>query len=70
MAHCDANIVVASMEVEIGVDFRTAHVGEEFGDEWDQVPILLCDFVEVPEVDTELQGAILLLSKEDLCPTW
>ena len=32
--------------------------------------ILPCDLVEVSKVDTESQGAILLLSKEDGCTTW
>ena len=65
MAHCDMNIVVASMEVKLGVDLCTTQLVKEIGDEWNQVPILLCDLVEVLEVDTESQGAILLLSKED-----
>jgi len=67
MACCDVNIVVASMEVELGVDLCTAQLVEEVGDEWDWVPILPCDLVEVSKVDKESQGAILLLSKEDGC---
>ena len=43
---------------------------EEVGDEWDWVPILLSDLVEVSEVDTESQGTILLLCKENGCATW
>ena len=42
---------------------------EEVGDEWDWVPILLSDLVEVSEVDTESQGTILLLRKENGCTT-
>jgi len=34
------------------------------------VSILPSDLVEVSEVDTESQGAILLLSKEDGCTAW
>src|SRR5882724_11869963 len=70
VAHCDANIVVASMEVKLGVDLCAAQLVKEIGNEWNQVPILLCDLVEVLEVHTESQGAILLLSKEDWCTTW
>jgi len=70
VAHCDANIVVASMEVKLGVDLFTAQLVEEVGAEWNQVLILPCDLVEVSEVHTELQGAILFLSKEDGCTAW
>ena len=70
MAHCDANIVVASVKVELNVDLCTAQLVEEIGDKWDQIPILLCDLVEVSEVHTESQSAILLLSKEDGCTAW
>jgi len=70
VASCDVNIVVASTEVELGIDLRISQLVKEVDDEWDQVPILLCDLVEVSEVDTELQGAILLLGKEDGCTTW
>src|SRR5882724_5331305 len=69
MAGCGTNIVVASMEVELGVDLCTSQLVEKIGDQWDQVPILPCDLVEVSEVDTELQGTILLLSKENRCTT-
>src|SRR5882724_9732130 len=70
VAHCNVNIVVASMEVELGVDLHTAQLVKEVGDERNWVPILLCDLVEVSEVHTESQGAILLLSKENRCTTW
>src|SRR5882724_8753297 len=69
MAICDANIVVASVEVELGVDLCTTQLVEEIGDEWNQAPILLRDLVEVSEVNTELQGTILL-SKENGCTAW
>ena len=69
VASCDVNIVVASAEVELGVDLCTAKLIKEGGDKWDQVPILLSDLVEVSEVNAELQGAILLLRK-DRCTTW
>ena len=58
------NIVVASMEVRLGVDLRTAQLVKEVGDEWDWVPILPCDLVEASEVDTEFQGTMLLLGKD------
>src|SRR5882724_283411 len=70
LASCNINIAVASMEVELGVDFCAAKLVKEVGDEWDWVLILLSDLVEVSEVNTELQGAILLLSKENRCTTW
>ena len=70
VARCDANIIVASMEVKLGVDLCAAQLVEEVGNEWDQESILLSDLVEVSEVHTESQGAIILLSKEDGCTTW
>src|SRR5882724_9557919 len=70
MACCDVNIVVASTEVEFGVDLCTAQLVEEIGNEWNQVVILLSNLVEASEVHTESQGAILLLSKEDRCTAW
>jgi len=56
MASCDTNIVVANVEVEVGVDLCTAQLVKEIGDEWNWVPILPCDLVEVVEVDTEFVG--------------
>ena len=70
VASCNANIVVTSMEVELGVDLGTAQLFKEVGDELDQVPILPSNLVEVPEVHTESQGAVLFLSKENRCAAW
>ena len=70
MACCNANIIVASVEVKLGVDLCTAQLVEEVGDKWNQVPILSSNLVEVLEVHTESQGAILLLSKKDWGTTW
>jgi len=70
MAGCDMNIVVASMEVELGVDFCVAQLVKEVCDEGDLVLILLSDLVEVLEVNTESHGAILLLIKENMCTCW
>jgi len=69
VAHCDMNIVVASMEVELGVDLCAAQLVEEIGNEWNRVAILLSNIVEVSKVHTESQGSILL-SKQDRCTTW
>src|SRR5882724_5614007 len=70
MARCDTNIVVASTEVELGVDLCAAQLVEEVGNKWNWVSILSSDLVEVSEVNTESQGAVLLLSKEDRGTTW
>jgi len=70
MSRCDLNIVVASAEVELGVDLCAAKLVEEIGDGWDWVLILLSNLVEVPEIDTQLQGAILLLGKDNRCTCW
>ena len=70
VASCDANIVVASMKVELGVDLGTAQLVEEVGEEGNWVVILLGDLVQVPEVHAESEGAILFLGKEDGGPGW
>src|SRR5882672_4919032 len=70
MASGDANIVVASVQVELGVDLGTAELVKEIGDKWDRVPILPGKLVEVPEVDTESQGPIFLLGKQDWGTCW
>jgi len=59
MASCDANIVVASMDVELGVDLCTAKLVEEVCDEGDQVLILPSDIVKVSEVNTESKLRVL-----------
>src|SRR5467141_5148160 len=53
MARGDANIVVASPQVELSVDLGTAKLVKEVGDKRDRVPILPGELVEIPEVDTE-----------------
>jgi len=58
------------MEVKLGVDLCTVKLVEEVCDKWEQVAILLSDFVEVLEVNTELQSAILLHGKENHCSHW
>jgi len=70
VAHCDVNIVVASTEVELGVDLCAAQLVEEVGNKWNWVSILPSDLVEVSEVYTESQGAVLLLNKEYRCTSW
>src|SRR5882724_2599851 len=70
VARRDAKIVVASMEVKLGVDLCTAQLVEEVGDKWNQVPILSSNLVEVPEVHTESQGTVLLLRKENWGTAW
>src|SRR5882672_2859747 len=53
VASGDTHIVVASMQVELGVDLGTAELFKEVGDKWDRVPILPSELVEVPKVDAE-----------------
>jgi len=48
-----ANIIVASTEVELGVDLWASQLVEEVGNKWNWVSILLSDLVEVSEVHTE-----------------
>ena len=69
VACCNANIVVSSVEVKLCVNLSHAKLVQEVGNEWNWVPILPSDLVEVSEVNTELQGTILL-SKENGCTAW
>src|SRR5882672_525203 len=70
MASGDTNIVVAGPQVELSVDLGTAELVKEIGDKRDRVPILPGELVEVPEVDTEPQGTVFLLCKQDLGTCW
>src|SRR5882672_6683040 len=55
MASSDANIVVASPQVELSVDLGTAELVKEICDKQDRVPILPGELVEIPKVNTESQ---------------
>jgi len=68
MASHDASIVVARIEIKLGVDLGAAELVEEVCDEGDLVPILSSDLVEVPEVYAKWQGTILLLEKRTGVP--
>ena len=70
MACSDAHVVVASTQVELGVDLGTAELVKEIGDKWDWVLILPGELVEVPKVVTELQGPIFLLCEQDWGTCW
>jgi len=63
MASQNANIVIAGVKVELGVDPCIAKLVKEVSDEGDRVPILVDDFVEVLEVDAKPQSTILFLVK-------
>ena len=68
MASCDVNIVVASAEVELGVDLCAAKLVEEVGDKWDQIPILPCDLVEVSELTQSCRVPSFFLEKRTGAP--
>src|SRR5882672_2824796 len=70
MASSDANIVVASPQVELSVDLGTAKLVKEVGNKRNRVPILPGELVEIPEVDTESQGPIFLFCKQDWGTCW
>ena len=70
VASSDMHIVVASMQVEFGIDLGAAEMFKEVGDKWDWVPILPGELVEIPKVDTELQGPIFLLGEQDWGTCW
>ena len=70
VASCDTYVVVANTVVKLGVYFSTAQLVEKVGDESDWVAILLGDFVQVPEVHTESEGAIPFLGTEDGGTGW
>src|SRR5882672_8939423 len=70
MASGDAHIVVASMQVELGVALGTAELVKEVGDKQDRVPILPGELVKIPKVDTEPKGSIFLLCEQDWGTRW
>ncbi|KAG6894821.1 hypothetical protein C0992_004474 [Termitomyces sp. T32_za158] len=60
----NANIVVPRAEVELGVDFGASEPVDKISNEGKGVPVLLCDFIEAPVIDTEAERAVLLLDKQ------
>src|SRR5882672_9577164 len=70
MASSDANIVVASPQVELSVDLGTAKLVKEVGNKRNRVPILPGELVEVPEIDTESQGPVFLFCEQDWGTCW
>src|SRR5882672_4145106 len=70
VASGDVHIVVVSTQVELGVDLGTSELVKEVGDKRDWVLILPGELVEVPKVDTESQGPIFLLPKQDRGTCW
>ena len=47
------------------VETSLAHSEQEIGDEWEQVMVLLGDFVESPEINTEAKGAVLFTDEQN-----
>jgi len=70
IALADSDIVVASAEVDFGVDFRVAEAIEEVTYEWEWVLIPFGDGVQVSVVDAEAEGAVFLLREEDWSAGW
>src|SRR5882672_11155872 len=68
MASSDTNIVVASPQVELGVDLGTAELVKEICDKQDRVPILPGELVEVPKVDTESEVLSFFLANRTGAP--
>ncbi|KIK14813.1 hypothetical protein PISMIDRAFT_642001, partial [Pisolithus microcarpus 441] len=61
----DVDEVVGMVEVNFGVNLCMAWGTKKVGDQWQQVVVLLSDLVKALEINTELEGAILLFYKKD-----
>ena len=61
----DLDQVVHQPDVELGVHFHTNQPIEHLVDQGQTVAVLPGEVVELSIVDTQLQGAILVLHKED-----
>src|SRR6266481_2125230 len=62
-------VVVACMQIKLGVDLGRAELVDEVGDQRDWISIPLSDLIELPKVNTESKGAILLLARRPGTPT-
>ena len=59
----DLNKVVCVPEIDLSKESGLLRAIQEVGDACEWVSVFLRDSVEAPKVDTELQGAILLLDE-------
>ena len=59
----DLDKMVCMPEINLGKESGLSRAIQEVGDAWEWVSIFLCDSIEAPKVDTESQGAILLLDE-------
>ena len=53
------------LKVDLGIDSSLARHVEKVGNEWKQIPILLCNFIESSIVDAKAKRTILFLDEED-----
>src|SRR6266481_1795226 len=70
MTSSDADIVVACMQIKLGVDLGRAELVDEVSNEGDWVSIPSSDPIELPKIDTESKCAILFFGEENQCPYW
>ena len=58
------------LEVKCSVDVSLSGRLEKVGDERKWILIFLCDFIKTTEIDTEAEGAILFMDKENRGTVW
>ena len=52
-------------DIKLSKQLSTSNLGQGFINQRQQVPVLLCKEVKLPKVNTEAEGPVQLLSKED-----
>jgi hypothetical protein len=57
--------VIGVLEVDLGIDACFSGAVQQIRDQGERVTILLCDFVQTTEVNTESESTILFLGKKD-----
>src|SRR6266481_10153575 len=65
-----AVVIVACMQIKLGVDLGRARLVNEVSDQRDWILIPSSDLIELPKIDTESKCAILLFGKENQYPNW
>ncbi|KAG6886093.1 hypothetical protein C0992_004675 [Termitomyces sp. T32_za158] len=55
---------ITRAEVEFGVDFGAPESVNDISNEEKGVPVLLCDFIEAPVINAEVERAVSLLDKQ------
>ena len=70
MSILDSDIVVSPSDIKFGEDFHSLEFIDEVGDEWKEVCVMDCVFINIVVVLTGAEATILLFNKEERRCLW